>query len=96
MTSRSTRTLVDVALLAAIAWMWISIYESFTRSGLWPVLSRGVGGATTLHSELAVLAFCVLVGWFPIATVSWLVWRLALRGKLDPDFPAARLRRRHG
>ena len=92
MARRSTKTLIDVASLVAVVWMWISIYESFTRSGLWRMLSDALGGATTLASELAVLAMCVLIGWLSLAASCWLVWRYALRRRVDPDFPSARLR----
>ena len=92
MAARGTRSLIDVASLVAIGWMWISIYESFTRSGLWLMLSTAVGAAPTLASELAVLAMCVLVGWLSLAASCWLVWYFALRRRIDPDFPRARLR----
>lgn len=88
--ARPTRTLVDIACLLAVAWLWIAIYESFTRSGLWLIISRAVGGATTLPSELAVLVMCVLAGWLPIVLVLWLVWRVALHGRVERDFPAAK------
>lgn len=90
---RSTRTLVDVAAILAVAWLWIAVYESFTRSGLWLVISRAVGGATTLPSEAAVLAACVLLGWLALASSCWLAWRLFLRSKRGRDLPEARLRR---
>ncbi len=93
MVSTRTRFIVDIGLLLAVAWFWIAIYESFTRSGLWLVLSRMVGGATTLPSELALLSISVLLGWSCLAAACWIVWRVIVFGKLDPDFPAARLMR---
>ena len=92
MVSRRTRTLVDIALLLATAWFWIAIYESFTRSGLWLILSRIVGGATTLPSELALLSLSVLAGWLCVAALFWLAWRVIAPRELHPDFPVARLR----
>ncbi|HUJ62250.1 MAG TPA: hypothetical protein VLX92_27270 [Kofleriaceae bacterium] len=91
---RPTRTLVDIAALVANAWMWLSIYESFTRSGLWLILSRTVDGASSLPAELAVLVMCVLIGWLTLAAACWTIWRLAFRARLSPDFPVARLRLR--
>jgi len=92
MVSRPTRTLLDIALLVGVAWMWVAIYQSVTRSGLWSVLAHAVGGATTLPSELAVLAVCVLAGWLSLAGLCWLAWRVLERG-VGRDFPVARLRR---
>ena len=94
MVSRRTRTVVDVVLLFAMVWAWIAIYESFTRSGLWLMLSRVVGGASTLPSELALLSLCLLLGWSCFAGVGWLVWRVARILERSADFPVARARQR--
>jgi hypothetical protein len=92
MVSKPTRTLVDIASIVGIAWMWISVYESFTRSGLWLILARAVGGATTLPSEATVLAACVLVGWLSLSGACWVGWWAFLRDRVGGDFPVARLR----
>lgn len=94
MVSRRARTVVDVVLLFGMAWAWIAIYESFTRSGLWLMLSRMVGGATTLPSELALLSLCLLLGWSCFAGVGWLAWRMARILERSADFPVARARQR--
>jgi hypothetical protein len=88
---RRARTLVlDVAAVVAVAWTWHAIYESFTRTGLWCVLARALGGATTLPSELVVLAACMLAGWLPLAVGCALVVSRALRpGR--PALPVARV-----
>ena len=91
MVSRATRTLVDIVGLVGIAWMWIAIYESFTRTGLWRVISDAVGGAPSLASQAAVLASCVMTGWVSVALTAWVVWFVCLRGRVASDFPVARL-----
>lgn len=94
MMTRRARTVVDVVLLFAMVWAWIAIYESFTRSGLWLMLSRMVGGATTLPSELAILSLCLLLGWSSFAGIGWLVWRVVRILDRRADFPLARARQR--
>lgn len=94
MMTRRARTVVDVVLLFAMVWAWIAIYESFTRSGLWLILSRMVGGATTLPSELALLSLCLLLGWSCFAGLGWVVWRVARIIERRADFPVARARPR--
>ena len=91
--SKPTRALADVAGLVGIAWLWISIYQSFTHSGLWLIVDRALGGSATMPGQAAVLSTCVLIGWLSLATACYLVWYLLLRGRLAADFPAARLLR---
>jgi hypothetical protein len=93
MLPRSTRTIVDLASLFGILWMWTAVYESFTRSGLWLILSRAVGGATTLPGEAALLAACVLAGWLVLAVWSWVAVIVTERVRAVRDFPAARVMR---
>ena len=93
MRSTRNRTLVDVALLVAVAWLWFAIYESFTRTGVWLLLSRLVGGVSTLPSELALLSLSVLVGWACIAAVCWILLRVIASRRRALDFPAARVSR---
>jgi len=90
MISKPTRTLLDAAAAVAIAWMWISVYQFFTHTGLWPIVDHALGHATTLPGQAAVLATCVLVGWLSLATVSWVAWRVLAHRR--SDFPTARLR----
>ena len=91
MVSKPTRTLVDIVGLIGIAWMWIAIYESFTHTGLWHMISDAVGGAPSLASQAAVLATCVIAGWISVAATAWLIWFVFVRGRMTSDFPAARL-----
>ena len=91
--SKPTRALVDVAALLGIAWMWISIYQSFTHTGLWLTVDRALGGSATMPGQAAVISTCVLLGWLALATVCYVAWVVLLRGRLAADFPAARLLR---
>jgi hypothetical protein len=91
MASSSTRKMIDIAAFVAIAWMWFSIYESFTRTGLWPIVHRVLGQVTTLTGQAAVLATCVLSGWLALAAACGLLWRVFLRDRADADFPVARV-----
>ncbi len=91
MISRPTRRLLDVGAIVAVAWMWIAIYESFTRTGLWPIIHEALGCVTTLTGQAAVLATCVLCGWLAVAAACWSIWRVFLHGRAAADFPTARL-----
>ena len=66
MRSGPSRIVVDAAALLGVAWLWIAIYESFTRSGLWRVVDEAFGAVQTLPGQAAVLAACILVGWILI------------------------------
>ncbi len=79
MASKPLRTLLDVAGLGAIVWLWVVVYESFTRTGFWAIVAREVGGVTTMPAQAAVIAACVLMGWLALAGSVWLIWRLVLR-----------------
>ncbi len=83
MISKPLRTLLDVAALGAVAWLWIVVYESFTRTGVWAIVAREVGGVTTMPAQAAVIAACVLMGWLVLAGSVWLIWRLLLRRRDD-------------
>ncbi len=91
MVSKPTRTLVDLVGVAGIAWLWLAIYESFTRSGLWRVIADAVGGVPTLACQAAVLGTCLMIGWITIAATAWTLWFLLLRRRPAADFPTARL-----
>jgi len=92
MMSRSTRTLVDIAALLGIAWLWTAIYESFVHSGVWRAVDEAFGGSNTLPGETAVLATSVIIGWLSLVAVCSLIWCLFLRGR-HLDFSSARLMR---
>ena len=93
MISKPTRTLLDVASLLGIAWMWIAIYQSFTHTGLWPIVAGALGGAATLPGQAAVLASCVLAGWLSLAIACAAIWRAFLSHRVSADFPIARVQR---
>ncbi len=86
------RALVDVAAFVGIAWMWIAIYQSFTHSGLWPIVDGALTGSATMPGQALELAICVLIGWISLATSLYAVWHVLLR-RLNADFPTARLQR---
>ena len=89
---KPTPPLFDVAGVLAVVWLWTAIYESFTRTGLWRVLDDAAGNTHGLVAEAAVLAICVLTGWFALATTSWVAWRIFVRAARARDFPTARAR----
>jgi len=71
--------------------MWIAIYQSFTHTGLWPIVDGALTGFSTLPGQTLELAVCVLIGWLLLATTSYLGWHFFLRGRPSADFPSARL-----
>ena len=87
---RQRAALLDVAALVGIAWLWISIYESFTHTGFWLTVDTALGGSATMPGQAAVISTCVLIGWLSIATTCYAAWFVLLRGRLGADFPAAR------
>lgn len=95
MSTKPTRPLLDVTGILAVLWMAIAGYESFTQTGLWSIVARMFGGATTLAAQAAVLGACLLAGWLVIAMAGWIAWRAFFEGRLDPDFPVARVQPLH-
>lgn len=87
-----THPIFDVAGALAVVWLWTAIYESFTHTGMWRVIDNVAGNVRGMVAEAAVLAACVLAGWFVLAASSWLVWRLFARDAHASDFPTARAR----
>jgi hypothetical protein len=91
MISRATRTLVNLAAVIGGCWLVVVFYEAFRGSGLWHVVDRWLAD-DTVDSTAGVFAVCMFAGWIPIMAVAWLVWRVFLRGRVDEDFPVARVR----
>ena len=87
-----THPIFDVAGALAVVWLWTAIYESFTHPGLWSVIDDMAGNVRGMVAEAAVLAASVLAGWFALAALSWLVWRLFAHDPHAGDFPTARSR----
>jgi len=95
MSTKLNRPLLDVTGIFAVLWMVLAGYESFTQTGLWSLVARMLGGATTLAAQTAVLATCLVAGWLVIAMAGWIAWRAFIAGRLDPDFPVARVQPLH-
>ena len=92
MTSRPTRVLFDVLVFCANAWLWLAVYQSFTRSGVWRVIDQALGRPSELHAQTAVLGVCVLVGWLFLALVGWSLSRVLVTHR-SAVLPIARARR---
>jgi hypothetical protein len=86
-----THPIFDVAGALAVVWLWTAIYESFTHTGVWRVIDSAAGNVRGMVAEAAVLAACVLAGWFVLAAASWIAWRLIAGDAPRTDFPVARL-----
>ena len=91
--SRATRTLINVASLIGLAWIGYVVYGSFTSSGTWRVVVDFLSSDYGKAGMGGVFAACVLIGFIPIAAASWLVWRVAFRGRPSEDFPRANIRK---
>lgn len=93
MVSRATRFLINAAAFLGLCWIALVIYESFTYTGLWRVVDRALSTEASHPNAAGTFAICTLAGSIPIGALAWLVWRVALRGRLRGDFPIARLRK---
>lgn len=86
--SRGMRILMNTASVVLLAWIGYVIYGSFTNTGIWRTVDN------VLDDPAGSFAACLLIGAIPLAGVSWLIWRLGVRGRAPEDFPSARLRSR--
>jgi hypothetical protein len=92
--SSATRKLINAAGVVTACWIAYVIYGSFSDTGIWRAVDRFF--ATDYHdaNPAGVFSACALAGIVPLGAVTWLIWRLALRGRSDEDFPDARARKR--
>ncbi len=85
MMSKPTRALVEMAALLGSTWLWITIYQSFAHTGLWRAVDTALRGSATMPGQAVVILLSLLIGWLLLATVTFSIWCVLLRGRVGAD-----------